>query len=288
MLGIVRQLLELIRFSHTLFALPFALLSAGMAWAMVPFRWRDLAGILLCMVFARSAAMAFNRLADRRYDAMNPRTAGRHLPRGLVSVQAVIAFTILCSVGFILSTLMFLPNLWPIGASLPVLLFLLGYSFSKRFTHLSHFWLGAALMLAPAAAWVALTGSPDWPPVVLGLAVMFWVAGFDMIYACQDAAFDADARLFSIPATLGVPAALGLSALCHLVVVLLLALLPLVYPAFGWLYWGGLGAIAALLVYEHAMVRPDDLSRVNVAFFHVNAIVSIGLLIVGVLDIYLV
>jgi len=291
----LRHLLELIRFSHTLFALPFALLAAAMAWAASArqdppraFRWLDLAGILACMVFARSAAMAFNRLADRRLDALNPRTQSRHLPTGVLSVAIVAAFTVLCSLGFVGGTLLFLPrNPWPLYAAVPVLLFLFAYSFTKRFTWLAHFWLGAALMLAPLAAWVAIRAELAWPPVVLGGAVLMWVAGFDVIYACQDFEFDRSLRLYSLPATFGIPAALRLAAACHLGTVALLAALPLAYPTFGWIYAAGVACIAALLAYEHWLVRPDDLSRVNRAFFHVNAVVSVGLLAVGVLDLLL-
>jgi|YNPNPStandDraft_1061719.scaffolds.fasta_scaffold71234_1 4-hydroxybenzoate polyprenyltransferase len=290
--SLVRRLLEMIRFSHTLFALPFALLAAAMAWAerqrsdpSARFRWQELAGILVCMVFARGAAMAFNRLADRRLDALNPRTQSRHLPTGALSVASVILFTVACSLGFVAGTLLFLPhNPLPLYFSLPVLAFLFGYSYSKRFTVLAHFWLGAALMLAPLAAWVAVRGALDWAPVVLGGAVLLWVAGFDMIYACQDAAFDRTMRLHSIPARWGVAGALRLAAVCHLGMVVLLFLLPLVHSDFGKLYYAGVAAIALLLVYEHSIVRPDDLSRVNQAFFHVNAVVSVGLLVVGCLD----
>jgi 4-hydroxybenzoate polyprenyltransferase len=292
MLPRFRQLLELVRFSHTLFALPFALLAAAMAWAAnwrseppVPFRWLDLAGILVCMVTARSAAMAFNRLADRRLDALNPRTAGRHLPRGTVSVAGVAVFTAVCAAGFVAGTLLFLPhNRIPLAASGPVLAFLFSYSYAKRFTLLSHFWLGAALMLAPLAAWVALRGELDWPPLLLGLAVLLWVAGFDMIYACQDLDFDVRMRLRSVPVRFGVAGALRLAALCHLGMVAALVALRWVYPQFGVVYLSGVVAIGLLLVYEHRLVRPDDLTRVNRAFFHVNAVVSIGLLVVGVVD----
>jgi len=288
----LRHLLELIRFSHTVFALPFALLAAAMAWAAnlrsdppVPFRWLDLLGILMCMVFARSAAMAFNRLADRRLDAMNPRTQMRHLPTGVLSTGSVALFTLLCSLGFVASTLLFLPsNPIPLYASLPVLAFLFGYSFAKRFTVLSHFWLGAALMLAPLAAWVAIRAELAWAPVVLGAAVMLWVAGFDMIYACQDFEFDVKMRLRSVPARFGVAGALRLAAACHFGTVVLLFLVPTVYDGFGWIYLAGVAAIGLLLAYEHLLVRPDDLGRVNQAFFHVNAVVSLGLLAVGVVD----
>jgi 4-hydroxybenzoate polyprenyltransferase len=286
--GPVRQLLEMIRFSHTLFALPFALLAAVMAWTAnarsdppIPFRWRELAGILVAMVCARSAAMAFNRLADRRLDAMNPRTADRHLPTGALSAASVVLFTVICSAGFIFGTLLFLPNRLPLFASVPVLVFLFVYSFTKRVTVLSHFWLGTALMLAPVGAWAALRPELARAPVILGLAVMLWVAGFDVIYACQDVDFDVKMRLFSAPRRFGVAGALRLAACCHGAMVLLLATLPLVDGAFGWIYLAGVAAIAALLVYEHAIVRPDDLTRVNRAFFHVNAVVSVGLFLIG-------
>ncbi len=291
MLRRLRHLLEMIRFSHTLFALPFALLAAAMAWGLnarsvppVPFRWLDLVGILICMVTARSAAMAFNRLADRPIDALNPRTRMRHLPSGVLSAESVWAFTILCSLGFVLGTLLFLPNWIPLAASLPVLLFLFGYSYAKRFTLLSHLWLGIALALAPSAAWVVLRAELAWPPLVLSTAVALWVAGFDMIYACQDYSFDVSVHLHSIPARLGVSAALRLAAACHFVMLVLLALLPWTYPRFGAIYLTGVAAIGLLLVYEHWIVRPDDLSRVNRAFFHVNAVVSLGLLAVGVVE----
>lgn len=281
----------MIRFSHTLFALPFALLAAAMAWAgqpPIPFRGQDLAGILVCMVFARSAAMAFNRLTDRRLDALNPRTETRHLPTGVLSTGSVLLFTVVCSVGFVVGTLFFLPrNRIPLVASIPVLLFLFGYSYAKRFTLLSHFWLGAALMLAPLAAWVAIRGEIAWPPVLLGGAVLLWVAGFDMIYACQDVEFDRKMRLRSVPARFGVAGALRLAATCHSGMIALLLALRFVYNGFGWIYFGGVVAIAVLLVYEHWLVRPDDLSRVNRAFFHVNAVVSLGLLGIGVVDLWL-
>lgn len=281
----IRQLLEMIRFSHTLFALPFALLAALMAWRAnafgismgtalangitvrflqpvseaiglkptnqppvqtqsqtddVAFRWQELVGILCCMVAGRSAAMSFNRLADRDIDARNPRTAGRHLPAGILSVGSVRTFAIVCSLLFIAANAIFLPNWLPLALSIPVLLFLLGYSYTKRFTSLAHFWLGAALGLAPISSWIAIRGQivvvnpRDLLPVlVLGGAVMLWVAGFDMIYACQDADFDKQNRLHSIPARFGVKTALDLAATCHLGMVLLLAAVPFVYPLFG-------------------------------------------------------
>jgi 4-hydroxybenzoate polyprenyltransferase len=309
MLARVRHLLELIRFSHTVFALPFALLAGLMAWkyraGMVddaiandaiasnivprPWQWRELAGILLCMVFARGVAMAFNRIADRRLDAANPRTRGRHLPAGILGLGSVALFTLLCAAGFVASTLCFWPeNPWPLRLAGPVLLFLCGYSFAKRFTWLAHFWLGAALMLAPICAWIALVGFDGiWPAVLLGVAVLLWVSGFDMIYACQDAAVDRTQGLFSIPARFGVRGALRLAAASHLGAVLALLALPLVFPPLGWIYCCGILAVGALLIYEHSLVRPDDLTRVNQAFFQVNAVISIGVLLLGALDLWL-
>ncbi|HEX3599780.1 MAG TPA: UbiA family prenyltransferase, partial [Lacipirellulaceae bacterium] len=181
----IRHMLELVRFSHTLFALPFAMLAAVMAWRLGGFRWLDLIGIVLCMVTARSFAMSFNRLADRRLDATNPRTASRHLPAQILSVWQVMGFTILCAIGFVASTLLFLPNRLPLYLSVPVLAFLAGYSFAKRFTSLAHFWLGAALALSPVAAWIAIRGAivlahpiDLLPAIALGGAVLTWVAGF--------------------------------------------------------------------------------------------------------------
>lgn len=288
----LRLVLEMVRFSHTIFALPFALLAALMAWRGgaaegAAFRWRDLAGVLICMVFARGVAMAFNRLVDRRLDALNPRTAGRHLPAGLLSVATVAAVAVVGAAGFVAGTLLFLPNRWPLVLSLPVLAFICGYSLTKRFTALAHFWLGASLMLAPVATWIALRGELAWPPVVLGAAVMLWVAGFDIIYACQDVAVDSRLGLHSVPARVGVAGALRLAGVCHLGMVALLFALPYVYPRLGWVYLNGIVAVAVLLVYEHWLVRPDDLTRINVAFFNINAIVSIGLLIIGAADLFL-
>lgn len=329
MLKTLRHFLSLIRFSHTLFALPFALLATLMAWHLsaiellkfagperepllqlsafrdqppgthlwifpwhrFAWRWQELLGILLCMVFARSAAMAFNRLVDRKIDAENPRTVGRHLPAGVLSVTQVTAFTLLSVVGFVASTLLFLPNPLPLYLSLPVLAWLLGYSYAKRFTSLSQFWLGAALGLSPVAAWIAIRGeavmADPWdlrPAAVLGAAVLAWVAGFDTLYACQDYEYDKSAGLRSLPVRLGIRGALRLAAACHALTVLLLALLPLAYPPFGVVYWVGVGAVALLLAYEHSLVRPDDLDRVNLAFFHVNAVISLGLLVIGTID----
>lgn len=308
----IGHFLSLIRFSHTLFALPFAMLAALMAWRLPtlqwtehdtmpqhigplpPFRWQELLGILLCMVTARSAAMAFNRLADCKLDAKNPRTAGRHLPAGIMSVGQVAALTAACGFAFIASTLLFLPNRLPLYLSVPALAFLCGYSYAKRFTAYAHFWLGTALALSPVAAWIAIRGEVVLqhpgdlvPALVLGGAVFAWVAGFDIIYACQDFQYDRQAGLHSVPARWGVTGALRIAAACHATTVVLLALLPLVYPPFGLIFWIAVAAVGGLLMYEHALVRPDDLDRVNKAFFHVNAVISLGLLAMGALDLWL-
>lgn len=309
MLTRIRHLFEMIRFSHTLFALPFALWAAVMAWTTmagadagvvelgetvgVGFRWRHLLGILVCMVCARSAAMAFNRLVDQHLDARNPRTRSRHLVTGTLNVRSVVFFTLVSGLGFVLGTLLFLPNRLPLYLCLPVLAFLLGYSYAKRFTMWAHFWLGAALMLAPISVWIAIRGQvlvsnplDLLPSLLLGVGVLLWVAGFDIIYACLDVDFDARAGLHSIPAALGVVGALRVAAACHAGMIIVLVALSWLCPqlSLGWVFGLGVAAVAALLVYEHAIIRPDDLTRVNVAFFNVNVIVSLGLFAVGTLD----
>jgi len=299
---IIAHYLGLIRFSHTLFALPFALLAYGMALKLnslemppVPFRWLDLIGILLCMVFARSAAMGFNRFADRRIDAENPRTASRHLPSGILTSPSVLLFVLICSAGFIASTLLFLPNVIPLMASVPVLLFLFGYSYTKRWTVGAHFWLGAALMLAPLAAWIVVRpelSSQLIPPLLLGLAVLFWTAGFDLIYAAQDADFDKKQGLHSIPGKYGITATFRLSLVCHITAVILWGILPFFYEPFGLIYGIGVGLAAIVLAVEHYLVmprrnRPVDLQRINIAFFQLNILVSLGLAAAGILDLVL-
>ncbi|MBC7966517.1 MAG: UbiA family prenyltransferase [Fuerstia sp.] len=283
----LRHFLELIRFSHTVFALPFAMLSAVIAWSEpgCEFRWRDLIGILVCMVTARSAAMAFNRLVDREIDADNPRTAKRHLPAGLLSVRAVVTFTIVMSLAFVAATAIFLPKQLPMFLAVPVLLFLLGYSLAKRWTSLCHYWLSAALMLSPIAAWIAVRDEFAVIPALLGGVIFFWVGGFDIIYACQDADFDRERRLNSIPARFGVRSALRIALLSHLITIAMLLLLWKM-AGLGLIFLIGVIAIACLLLYEHWLVRPNDLNRINLAFFNVNAIISFGILILGCLDVW--
>jgi 4-hydroxybenzoate polyprenyltransferase len=293
------KLFGLIRFSHTLFALPFAILGGVMAlklnWYENPEycpRMMEWVGILLCMVFARSAAMGFNRWADRELDAQNPRTANRHLPSGLLTEQSVLFFVIVCSVGFIASTLLFLPNRIPFFSSVPVLCFLFCYSYAKRWTVAAHFWLGGALMLAPLAAWIVVRPvllPIPLPPILLALAVFFWATAFDLIYATQDTEFDQKTGLFSVPGKYGNKAAFRLSATCHVFSVLCLAAIPYVYELFGLIFELGVATAALILAVEHwiAVPQPDkqiDLSRVNVAFFQMNVFVSMGLLVTGLFD----
>jgi len=234
--------------------------------------------------------MAFNRLVDQRFDAANPRTAGRHLPAGLLRRGEVWAFTLICVAGFIGSTLLFLPNRLPLMGSVPVLVFLCGYSLAKRFTSAAHLWLGVALALSPICVWLALRGAVSiddlLPALLLAGGIAAWVTGFDIIYACQDATFDKSAGLNSVPARLGIAGALRLAAASHFITVLFLAAIPLAAPqvGLGAIYWTAVAIVAGLLWYEHRLVSPDDLDRVNQAFFNVNAAISLLLLVAGGLD----
>ena len=277
-----------------------------MAWTAggggaIPFSVLHLVGILICMVAARNAAMTFNRIADRYIDAENPRTASRHIPAGKISVTAATIFLIVSVVAFFAGTAFFLPNWLPMAVGVPVLGVLLGYSYAKRFTSLAHFWLGVALMLAPICVWLAIRGMivlddplDVLPAALLGLVVLFWVSGFDMIYACQDFEYDSRTELNSIPVRLGIAGALRLAAVCHALMLVVLVVLPLasgwagVDLGFGWLYWVTILAIAGLLIYQHSLVRPDDLTRVNIAFFNVNAILSFGLFVLGSIDLLVI
>ncbi len=298
----LRNYLELVRFSHTVFALPFAAVAALLAFH-VPgvdgnqphFHWRFAVGILLCMVFARSTAMAFNRLVDRDVDAQNPRTQSRHLPAGILTVSSVTAFCVINALGFIASTLLFLPNWLPIALALPVLGWLCGYSYAKRFTAAAHLWLGVALSLSPVCAWIAIRGTgllqhpaDLLPAITLAAAVALWVTGFDIIYACQDAEFDRKAGLHSIPAKLGIAKALHVAALLHGFMLAALFVLPLTHTGLGLrsLYYAGLLVVAALLAYQHYLVTPTDLQRVGIAFFNVNAVISLFLMTLTAIDCY--
>lgn len=277
-----RIILEMIKFEHTVFALPFALMAMLLA-AGGPPPVRTLVWVLVAMVGARSSAMAFNRLVDLEFDRRNPRTAVRALPSGQLTPAQVWAFVLV-------TTGLFLGAAWqlnPLALMLsPVALGVIwGYSFTKRFTHLCHVFLGLAIGIAPSAAWIAVRGSLDWAPVLLTGAVMLWVGGFDIIYACQDADFDRSAGLRSIPSRFGVAGALTISRLMHAGSVLLLLALPRLLPL-GPAYLVGVLAAAGLLIYEQSLVRADDLSRVNAAFFTVNGWVSIGLLVFTAADVF--
>jgi 4-hydroxybenzoate polyprenyltransferase len=268
----VRAYARMVALSHTVFALPFALAAAVLAARDVPVSAAQLALLLVCMVAARSSAMGFNRIADRAFDARNPRTAGRELPAGAISLRAAWAFTVGSAALFVGGAALLG------GATLalsPVALAVLwGYSLTKRVTPLCHLFLGLALGLAPTAVWIALTGSYGLAPLALSLAVATWVAGFDMIYACQDVAFDREHGLHSVPARFGVRTALVASAVLHGLTVALLASLPVLAPL-GWAYGLGVLLITGVLAYEHWIVRPDDLSRINKAFFDLNGYVSL-------------
>lgn len=297
--SLIRRFLGLIRFSHTIFALPFAALACVFAITSPGWQWQPLwlavrmIGVLLCMVSARSAAMAFNRLVDAEFDRQNPRTASRHIPSGQLSSQQVWGFFWAMSFAFVLSCLLFLPNWLPVVLSIPVLAWLCGYSFAKRFTSVAHLWLGVALALSPVCAWIALRGESVianpaelLPTFVLAVSIAFWVAGFDIIYACQDADFDRQKGLHSLPSRLGIPRALYISAALHALMLVALCLLPILAPqlSLGWLYRISLGLVALLIIRQHALVKPHDLRRVGEAFFHINAIISLGLCTMAAID----
>ncbi len=274
----LRQYLSLVKFSHSIFALPFALQGAWLGAGGVP-SVRSLGLIVLCAVSARTAAMGFNRLVDRRIDAANPRTRTREIPAGVISpLGAGLLVASACAV-FLLGAWLLGPLCLKIAPF--VLVVLLGYSYFKRFSGLAHFVLGLALAIAPLGAWLAVRGSLEGdlvPVLFLAAGVLTWVAGFDLIYASQDAAFDAERGLHSIPARLGVPVALRLSALLHVVAVACFAAQGH-YAGLGWPYWLAVLVAALLLVWEHSIVAPDDLSRVDVAFFTLNGWVGVGLFV---------
>jgi 4-hydroxybenzoate polyprenyltransferase len=283
--------LESIKFSHTIFALPFALLSALLASVRNGgVRLIDIVGIVLCMIFARTAAMGFNRWADRDIDALNPRTAIRAIPAGLLSSSFVAGIVLLSSIGFVASTFLFWwghDNPWPFYLSLPVLLFLLAYSYTKRFTSLAHVWLGIALALSPIAAWIAVRGNVEPSPLLLALGVALWVTGFDIIYACQDLSVDRQLGLRSIPAWLGMDGAMWVARGCHVGMLAALVAFWQATPELTRFFPIGLVGLAGLLLYEHWLVRGRDLSRVNLAFLNVNGIISSGLFLLTLCDLYL-
>ncbi len=278
----LKIVLEMIKFEHTLFALPFAFLGMVLAAHGWP-AWRTVGWIIVAMVGARSAAMGFNRLADRHIDAHNPRTAGRALPAGLVTPAFVTLFVVAAAALLLVAAW----QLNPLSLALaPVaLLVLLGYSFTKRFTALSHFVLGLALAGAPLGAWIAVRGDVTAVPLLLAAVVLLWVAGFDVLYALQDQDFDRRRGLHSIPARLGTVGSLWTSALLHAVMLGLLALLPRLVSGLGTGFWIGFAGCVAMLVYQHAIVRPSDLSRLNAAFFTANGVLSVWLFVATAADV---
>lgn len=281
----LRLILEMIKFEHTVFALPFALMSALLAAGGWP-SGKQLLWILVAMVGARSSAMAFNRLVDQEFDRLNPRTANRALPAGLLRRSQVWAFTLVTAGLLVLAAGML--NRLALALSPVALAVIWGYSYTKRFTNWSHLILGLALSIAPVGAWIAIRGQFAGPPLVLAAAVALWVAGFDIIYACQDVEFDRTIGLFSLPARLGLARALRVSRAFHLIMVGLLAgLYWLGQPYLGWLYLVGVGVVGLLLTYEQSLVSPNNLSRVNAAFFTLNGFVSLGLLAFVAVDVLL-
>jgi 4-hydroxybenzoate polyprenyltransferase len=279
-----------IRISHTIFAMPWALLSMVLAGHDSPSGLSALKIILIliCMITARTAAMSANRLLDAKLDAVNPRTARRAIPAGKLSPRFVTAALALCAIGFMLACLEFwlaYQNPWPVLLSPLVLLFVCAYPLLKRFTRLCHYYLGAALGLAPICAWVAVRGDIAPAPLLMSAAVLLWTAGFDIIYACQDFQADCDLGLFSVPAKLGIARALWVSRLTHAACVGVLIALGLIVPQFGLLYWVAVALASILLIIEQSLVRPQDLSKLSLAFFTVNGVISCLIGLLGILDI---
>jgi 4-hydroxybenzoate polyprenyltransferase len=298
----VRNYLSLIKFSHTIFAMPFALIGFFLALfdeaSIVPgwhtkifpswFPWSKIAVkfflVIGCMIFARSAAMAFNRYLDRKFDAKNPRTAVREIPSGILKANNVLWFTIASCILFIACC--FFINKLCFYLSPVALAVVLGYSYTKRFTPLCHLILGLGLSLAPIGAYLAVTGIFHWLPILFSLTVLFWVSGFDIIYALQDEEFDKSQKLYSMPAWLGKSKALRISELLHL-----LSTAAIVYAgwfgSFGWLYWVGAAIFIGMLVYQHSIVKPNDLKRVNIAFMTVNGIASVVFAVFVIADLFI-
>ena len=276
-------ILKDIKVEHTLFAMPFAVMGAFIAAGGMPAP-RLLGLILAAMVFARSAAMAFNRLTDARFDSGNPRTKNRPLASGRARRAAYVVFVIATSALFMTACRFINPLAFYLSpVALAVIFF---YSFTKRFTPYSHLFLGVALALAPVGAWIAVTAAVALPPLLLGAAVVFWLLGLDIIYSCQDVEHDRANGLFSIPSRYGVARGLRLAAGAHAVMILFLVALWCAAGTLGWIYLAGVACTAGLLWYEHRLVRPDDLRNVNVAFFNVNGMISVGLMVFTLADIY--
>ncbi len=270
----VSKYLSLVKFSHTIFALPFAIIGFFLAvkFANFDLDWWLFALVVLCMVFARNAAMGFNRYIDKDIDKKNPRTAVREIPAGKIKAKSVLFFVLLNSLLFIITT--WFINLLVFFLSPVALLVVLGYSYTKRFTFLCHFILGLGLSLAPIGAYLAVTARFDILPLLFSFIVLFWTSGFDIIYSLQDGDFDKNQKLFSVPAWLGKKKSLIVSAFVHLVAAALLVVAGLIANLGLW-YWVGASIFVLLLAYQHSLVKPDDLSKVNIAFFTTNGIASV-------------
>ncbi len=282
-MGNLKHYFSLVKFAHTAFALPFALIGYVLGVLERGFDFWILVGILACMVFVRNAAMGFNRLIDRRFDAQNVRTAGREIPAGKISVRAATWFVVLNAVAFVVVAATF--NRLTLWLSPVVLLVVLGYSYTKRFTALCHAVLGLGLAMAPCGAYIAVTGTLSIVPVWLSILVLTWVAGFDIIYALQDVDFDRSQRLHSIPAALGVRGALWVSVLLHAVTAAMVAVVGFSLGG-GILYCIGAAIFLALLLYQHLIVRPDDLSRIGAMFGITNGVASIAYAVFVILGLF--
>lgn len=274
----------LVMFQHTIFSFSFGLVSLLLA-SQGAFRWRKIALLLVGLLAARTGANAINRVIDAKIDKANPRTATRQIPQGKMSQKEALWFAIFCFV----VTVVVAALLGPVTLALsPIaLLFMVGYSYTKRFTALCHLVLGFTCAMAPAGAWIAITNSFSWTALFLAGANMFWVAGFDIIYGSQDVDFDRSYRIHSIPAAVGVKNGLLIARLFHTIAFICLVIVGLVTPQFGFLYFGGLLIIGILLIVEHAVVRPDHLAHAEIASYNVNEVVSLVFLVAGVLDVFI-
>ncbi len=285
LLGSVRNYLSFVKFSHTVFAMPFALIGFFLAISQgkYDFSTRLLLLIILCMVFARNAAMGFNRLVDRKFDSLNTRTKNRELPSGIIRPEAAAAFVIINTVLFIITTAVI--NRLTLFLSPVALLVILGYSLTKRFTSLCHFVLGLGLSLAPIGAYISVTGSFSLIPLIYSLIVLTWVSGFDIIYALQDDEFDRSNQLYSLPSATGRKKALNISIVVHLITFSLVVLAGITENG-GFLFWTGAAIFTSLLIYQHSIVKHDNISKVTLAFGTTNGIASILFAILVILDLF--
>ncbi len=279
----IRTFLEMVKFSHTIFALPFALMAALLAADGMPSLWK-IFWIIIAMAGARTGAMGANRLLDARLDALNPRTKDRALPAGLIETKHALGLTIISYLVFIFAAAML--NSFCFHLAPYIIIVLTAYSVAKRYTSYTHYILGFCLGLAPIGAWIAVTGSLAFTPLVLGFAVGCWVSGFDLLYSLQDIEFDKTEGLYSIPAKIGVEATLALARKLHLGMLGALFLVYLFAGSLGWLFLLALIVVAALLHYEHELLNPNDLSKIDTAFFTINGYISITLFVIAALDIF--